>query len=351
MKANPAETQLQMDFALSYENLGNVQKEQKNMPAALASFQAAIDAFDSLAKADPSNAEWQRALSVAYHYMGSAQWSAGELPAALTSFRADLAIIGALVKAAPANPSYKRDLAVAYNWTGSAQRAHGDLDDALASFQAGLAISKDLVKANQANDQWQTDFAILSRQVGHTLFWLGRMPDAAAAFTEAIETGRSADPAELYFLRGLTRIQLADAPGAVGDLAAALKSVPSNAYYVLWLHAARVLAGQDDINEFQANAKAVDRGPWPGAIVDLYLGTVTPAAALKLAAAPQDETTRTARTCEANFFVGIYDAGKSGSAAARPLFQAAVDQCPHDHFQYLVSRYEIAQIDRFAKAH
>jgi lipoprotein NlpI len=340
-----------MDFALSYENIGKVQQAQNKMSAAFGSYQAAIDMFQSLSNSDPSNAEWRRALSVAYHYLGSAQWSAGDLTAALSSFRADLSIIAQLVKAAPSNAGYKRDLAVAYNWTGSVQREHGDIDDALVSFQSGLALAEALAKSNPANQQWQSDVAILSREEGHTLFDLGRMQDAAAALSAAIQTGQSSNPADLYFRRGVTSILLADAAGAGNDLAAALKLAPSNAYYVLWVHAARVLAEQKDADELRANAERVDPGPWPGIIIGLYLGSVTPEAALKTATEAQDETARTEQICEANFFVAIYQIGKSARSAAQRLFQSAADQCPHTHFQYPVSKFELGLLNRGAETH
>ena len=145
---------------------------------------------------------------------------------------------------------------------------------------------------------------------------------------------------------------LADAAGAGNDLAAALKLAPSNAYYVLWVYAARVLAEQKkDADELRANAERVDPGPWPGIIIGLYLGSVTPEAALKTATEAQDETARTEQICEADFFVAIYQIGKSARSAAQRLFQSAADQCPHTHFQYTVSKFELGLLNRGAETH
>ena len=47
---------------------------------------------ERLAKADPGNAGWQRDLSVSHNKIGDVQREQGDLAAALTSYRASLAI-------------------------------------------------------------------------------------------------------------------------------------------------------------------------------------------------------------------------------------------------------------------
>jgi lipoprotein NlpI len=41
---------------------------------------------------------------------------------------------------------------------------------------------------------------------------------------------------------------------------------------LLWLHIARQRAGQDDKQEFEANAAKLDQGRWPWPLVAFYLG-------------------------------------------------------------------------------
>jgi len=349
-KAKPGYAALQRDLALSYENLGNVEKAQNDVPAALASYRAELDIIGRLAKSDPSNAVWQRILSVAYHYLGSAQSSAGDLPGALASFRADLTTIDHLAKLTPANAGFQRDLSIAYTGVGGLLRAQGDLAGALTSYQAGLGVIEALAKSNPANVQLQSDVTISSGNVGETLFNLGRPADAIAYFSEAIQTGKASNSADLYLRRGVAKIESGNAPAAADDLAVAVKLASASAYNVLWLHVARVLAGQDDATEFEANAKNVDQSKSPGAVVGLYLGSTTPEEVFKAAASAEPDSARADQACEADFFFGVDQIGKGAPGAARPLLQSAADHCPHDYFQYSAAKFEVGQIDQLAKA-
>ncbi len=70
---------------MSYDNVGDVQVAQGNLPAALASYQASLAIRDRLAKSDPGNAGWRRDLSVSYDKVGDVQVTQGKLADALAS--------------------------------------------------------------------------------------------------------------------------------------------------------------------------------------------------------------------------------------------------------------------------
>src|ERR1019366_2091316 len=96
------------------------------------------------------------------------------------------------------------------------------------------------------------------------------------------------------------------------------------------LHVARARAGQDDTDEMAAHAKTIDRSQWPWPIVALFLGSTSPAATRTSASSAQQPSARVEQACVADFFIGVYQVEKRAQAAARPLFQSAVDHCPHD---------------------
>ncbi len=136
-------------LAVSYEKVGDVQKAQGNLPAALASYQARLAISDRLAKSDPGNGGWQRDLSISYSRVGDVQKAQGNLSAALTSYQESLAVAGRLAKSDPSNAGWKRDLAVCYSKVGDVQAEQGDLAAALTSYQADLAIMERLAKSGR----------------------------------------------------------------------------------------------------------------------------------------------------------------------------------------------------------
>jgi lipoprotein NlpI len=130
----------------------------------------------------------------------------------------------------------------------------------------------------------------------------------------------------------------------------ALKLKPAYPYYAIWLHVARVRTGQNDADELAANAAKIDRSQWPWPIVALFLGSMNPDETQKAASSVEQPSTRVARSCEADFFIGIYQIEKGVQADARPLFQSAVDQCPHDYVQYSAAKFELKRLNEPAGA-
>jgi hypothetical protein len=60
-------------LTVSYTKIGDVQIAQGNLPAALASYQAAFAIIDRLARSDGGNVFWQHDLAAAYERIGDVQ--------------------------------------------------------------------------------------------------------------------------------------------------------------------------------------------------------------------------------------------------------------------------------------
>jgi tetratricopeptide (TPR) repeat protein len=146
-KADPSNAGWQHGLSVSHNKIGDVQRAQGDLAAALTSYQAALAIAKRLAKADPGNAVVQRDLSVSLNNIGEVQKVQGDLAAALQSYQASLAIIARLAQADPANAVVQRDLSTAHNKIGEVQRAQGDLAAALTSHQVALAIAERLAQA------------------------------------------------------------------------------------------------------------------------------------------------------------------------------------------------------------
>ena len=85
---------------------------------------------------------WQRDLSVAYNRVGDVLKDQGNLPEALKAYRDSLAIGERLAKADPGNAGWQRDLSVAYEKVGDVLKDQGNLTEALKAYRDGLAISR-----------------------------------------------------------------------------------------------------------------------------------------------------------------------------------------------------------------
>jgi len=164
-----------------------------------------------------------------------------------------------------------------------------------------------------------------------------------------VATGKAPNPARLYFQRAVAQLVTNNAAAAANDMAQAQKLVPTELYYVLWLHVARVQAGQSDADELAANARTLDQSQWPWPAVALFLGTSGPDAVQKAVAAAAPSA-RIGLACEADFFVGVYQMAKAAQDAAKPLFQSSVDHCPHDYFEYWGAAFELKQMNDLAAA-
>ena len=127
---------------MSHNRIGDVLRDQGNLPGALESYRASLAIAERLAKADPGNADWQRDLSVSHNGIGDVLRAQGNLPGALESYRASLAIRERLAKADPGNADWQRDLSVSHDRIGDVLRAQGNLPGALESYRASLAISR-----------------------------------------------------------------------------------------------------------------------------------------------------------------------------------------------------------------
>ena len=125
----------------------------------------------------------------------------------------------------------------------------------------------------------------------------------------------------------------------------ALELKPTDPYYAIWLHIARMRGGQNDTDELAANAKLIDPGKWPWPIVALFLRLMTPDQTQQAAASGEQLSTRVRQSCEVDFYSGIYLVENGAKADFRPLFQSAVNKCPKDFIEYPAAEFELKLLD------
>lgn len=144
------------------------------------------------------------------------------------------------------------------------------------------------------------DVSALSNR-GNVHLAIEKYPEALSDFGRALTI--DPDNAATYLGRGRAQLFSGAINDSIGDFKTSVRLRPSNPYPVIWLHIARVHKGEVDREEFEENAKKVAREPWPGAILDMYLGLLN-GDRVKAAAQLGANRNKAKRDCEAGFFLG-----------------------------------------------
>ena len=155
--ADPSDARAQRDLSVSYERLGDVQRQSGQVTEALGSYQKDLEISQKLAAADPSDAQAQRDLSISYSKLGDVQLQSGQVTEALGWNQKALEISQKLAAADPSDARAQRDLFISYSKLGDVQRQSGQVTEALGSYQKGLAISQKLAAADPSDAQAQLD--------------------------------------------------------------------------------------------------------------------------------------------------------------------------------------------------
>lgn len=154
----------QRDLSVGYSDVGDVQKAQRDLPAALKSYQKSLAIAQRLAKFEPRDLAWQDDLSVSYLKVGDIQQAEGDLNAALASYHASVTIAKRL--ASYGRGDWDFHLAGSYESVGDVEAAQGDLSAALKYYEASLAIAERLAKSDASNSLWQRGLTLAYDRVG-----------------------------------------------------------------------------------------------------------------------------------------------------------------------------------------
>jgi tetratricopeptide (TPR) repeat protein len=131
---------------------------------------------------------------------------------------------------------------------------------------------------------------------------------------------------------------------------------PDALYWVLRLHVAHAHVGVDDAAEITKYAGdfafALRRGlffdeslpQWPGAIVRMFLGKVTPEEMRAEAERPASQALRRQRACDADFYLAEYRLQHGERDAARASFESAAAKCPHSAPERGFARAELKRL-------
>ena len=139
------------------------------------------------------------------------------------------------------------------------------------------------------------------------------------------------DPARFY--SGRTE-------AGIADLVTAADLSPSDALILIWLHFVRTRMGQDDVNDLAARAAEIDRTKWPGAVIDLYLGIVSPEVVSAAILSGENRSVQRRRICEINFYLATFYLQR-GAPEARTNLNDAVSNCSPGSIELAAAKAEL----------
>ena len=218
--------------------------------------------------------------------------------------------------------------------------------------------------------------AALYWQHGTLLDDLGRRKEAIAEFSKAIELATPTDPiaafhvdrgasysgvfdwdkaiadfsraialngaAVAYKGRGQAELLSGRPDRAIADLSKAADLDSADAYGLLWLFIAESRAGKDAKPELTRRAAQLDLSTWPGAIVAVYLGEISPR---QVAMPMRFESWESDRDkCELEFYLGELSLLQKASDNAAAHFRAAVATGVQEYQEYSAAVYEAQRL-------
>lgn len=207
---------------------------------------------------------------------------------------------------------------------GALHLASGDVQKALSDLDAAVELAPRNARYRDAR--------------ANAYLVEGRYSDALADLDEALQIDPG-NPA-LYFGRGHANLFLDDTAAAIDDLQIAVRLRPTDANAAIWLHIAHLHGNSADANEFATNAARVKRDEWPGPVLDLYLGALTPTEMLAKAQEGGEQNSDE-RLCEAQFYAADYGIHRGASNEALDIMKGVVSRCRSFALVYGSARAEI----------
>jgi lipoprotein NlpI len=286
-------------------------------------FDLAIAQFDSAIRMNPKNAD-------AYNSRGNAYASKGDHDRAIASFDSAIGL----------RPAY----AFAFRNRGVSYAAKSDLDRAIQDFDRAIALDPayagalnsrgfarqmtgDHERALQDYDrsiELAPESQVAYRNRANVRFILGRFDEAASDLERSVKFVEAATPAPARFNE-------------------------TGGYAVVWLHVARMRAGQDDASEFAANSARIDSTYWPRPVVSFFEGKLTADQLVAQTASVADSKLRNDQRCGAEFFAGQAAIWRKQPSEARKRLETMTRTCSKRFIEHAVAEADLARLGAAAR--
>ena len=291
--------ELDSEFAFAYNNRGGAYSKKGDHDRAIADYDRAIEL-------DPNDV-------VAYINRGTAYGDKDEYDRAIINYDRGIEL----------DPNYVN----AYINRGTAYYRKGNDDRAIMEYNRAIELDPN------------AQIAYVYR--GNIYGGKGDHDRAIADYDRAIEL--NPDFFAAFHRRGEQMFNLGRFGEAERDLAKSVRLEPSNAYAVIWLYLAHARSGEPDEEALRADAAKIDMNKWPGPVISMYLGQLTPEK-LGETARDQNPNTDSEQRCEANFYIAELRLMERRHEEAISLFRTAFETCPRTFTEYDGANAELQRL-------
>jgi tetratricopeptide (TPR) repeat protein len=213
----------------SYSLVGDLLREQGDVPGGLENYRQAMVTVESLTRNAPGALQYKLDLADAFGQIGMMLSHEGRDGEALGYYSRGLALHRALADAAPGNLEYRHALRTSYSSRGSAEAGKGEFARSLASSREALGLAESLVAAEPSNAMYRRDLWASHLGLAKSLALSGDPRRAIPEYRRAlaqIEQLSGADPGDRGHRRGVAvnYLYLADALASLRQRREALAS-------------------------------------------------------------------------------------------------------------------------------
>ncbi len=222
------------------------------------------------------------------------------------------------------------EYAEAFNNRGVAYDRKGLYDEAICDYSEAIRLDPDYAEAFNNRGIAYSDKRLYD--------------EALRDYSEAMRL-RPGD-ADSSFTLGRARFYKGDFAGAARDLTIAVQTHPPNkakTYASLWLYLSQARASLEAEATLADNTTELELNSWPGQVVSMFLGGVTPEWVLTAAADPDLKKQRE-QLCEAYFYVGEYLLLQGRRDEAVTMFRRALDTRVTKFLEYTGAKVELERI-------
>ena len=268
----------------------------------------------------------------------------------------EFAAATAELKALGSGRETPHDRAVALKNRGDAYADKGDLDRAIADYNEAIRLDPKYAVAlknrgNMYDDKGDLDraiadyneairldpqYAVAFNDRGNVYAAKGDLDRAIADYNEAIRL----DPKLVlpFWNRGIANLYAGSLAKALADMSQVSKLDPKDAYAALWLD---IVNRRSNLpSRLPQQVAQIDMSKWPAPLIRLFLGQMTPRAALA-AAADANANTKKGQTCEANFYSGELALQQGAKDQATRLFRLAASGCQKGFIEFTAASAEL----------
>ena len=185
-RERPANDDLQLELADTYNKLGQAMRLRGDMVGALEQYRAALAICEKLAARNPRNQKYRRALWTTYECIANVLFLQDEVAEALTANSKALALGEALIADDPINADYRRGLVLNYEYGGQ-YRKRSDKHGALEYFRRAVALDEELLATDPVNALTRTELGYLHKRIADFEANLGDNSQALVHFSKALE--------------------------------------------------------------------------------------------------------------------------------------------------------------------